>query len=456
MRRSRLAMRFSGCVLAAAGMTMGTVTSCSDDPRTLAFDESDASPTGHLDANVDTGSDAPDATSADAMSPELDSGKSDAGPLAVTCATPPCATALVTTLSEGFCALLGDQTVACWGQNSNAELGRGDDAGTDDGPTAARVVGLEGVSALAHTCAIDTNGAVWCWGTGPWLRSLDVATTTEPTPVKLEIPAATKLAVADTTACAVVADGVLCWGANVNGQVAIPEFGVDPNAPLEPRAVDLPNGAPIQQVAIGNAAFVLRNDGTMVSWGKAPPLARISSLSPDPYPEPIPLTGIFDIETAADNACALVEGIAYCWGSPIYTGFDTPLEPLPQRRMPAPVTTPEPVVQIATTASVEPDWLSGANALAQRACAAGVSGAVYCWGTNSSGQSGDGTTNCAYTPVMVTGLPSPVARLATTPRTTCALLTNGKVYCWGDGAHGQLGDGSLGSSSLVPKEVILP
>lgn len=452
MSRSRCAT----WVFLAACTATGTVTSCSDESRDLAFDEGDASPNAHLDANVDTGADASDATSADATKPERDAGKSDAGPLSVTCTTPPCATALVTTLGEGFCALLGDRTVACWGQNSNAELGRGDDGGTDDGPTAARVAALEGVVSLAHTCAVDTHGATWCWGTGPWLRSSDFATTTESTPVKLDIPAATMLAVADATACAVVADGVLCWGANVNGQVAVPEFGVDPSAPLAPRSVALEAGTSIEKIAIGNAAFVVRTDGTAVSWGKAPPLARISSLSPDPYPEAIPLTGIVDVEVAADNACALVEGIAYCWGSPLFTGFDTPAEPLPERRMPAPIPTPEPVVQIATTASVEPDWATGANALAQRACAAGVSGAVYCWGTNASGQSGDGTTNYAHAPVAVVGLPSPAARLATTPRTTCALLTNGKVYCWGDGAHGQLGDGTIGSSSLVPKEVILP
>ncbi len=57
---------------------------------------------------------------------------SDAGPASVTCAQSPCARALVTTVTVraaygGFCVLLGDGTVACWGQNRGGQLGRGAD-----------------------------------------------------------------------------------------------------------------------------------------------------------------------------------------------------------------------------------------------------------------------------------------------------------------------------------------
>lgn len=92
----------------------------------------------------------------------------------------------------------------------------------------------------------------------------------------------------------------------------------------------------------------------------------------------------------------------------------------------------------------------------QRACAVGVSGAVYCWGVNGSGQAGDGTLSYAHAPVEVVGLPEPAARVATTPKATCALLTSGAIRCWGDGFHGQLGRGRLGPPSVVPEEVLLP
>ena len=47
-------------------------------------------------------------------------------------------------------------------------------------------------------------------------------------------------------------------------------------------------------------------------------------------------------------------------------------------------------------------------------------------------------------------------QVKTMPDSTCALLTNGKVYCWGANFYGQLGNGQIRSRSLVPHEVTLP
>ncbi len=42
------------------------------------------------------------------------------------------------------------------------------------------------------------------------------------------------------------------------------------------------------------------------------------------------------------------------------------------------------------------------------------------------------------------------------PYSTCAILTNGKVYCWGANYYGQLGNGEIKVRSLVPQEMVLP
>ena len=53
-------------------------------------------------------------------------------------------------------------------------------------------------------------------------------------------------------------------------------------------------------------------------------------------------------------------------------------------------------------------------------------------------------------------LPGPAADVKTTATATCALLTSGKVYCWGSNYYGQLGNGRLKVPSVVPEEVVLP
>ncbi len=59
----------------------------------------------------------------------------------------------------------------------------------------------------------------------------------------------------------------------------------------------------------------------------------------------------------------------------------------------------------------------------------------------------DGTTTTRVTPVDVVGLHGPAAAIATGPYHTCAVLRNGGIDCWGSNATGQLGDGTKAGRS---------
>lgn len=80
-------------------------------------------------------------------------------------------------------------------------------------------------------------------------------------------------------------------------------------------------------------------------------------------------------------------------------------------------------------------------------CAVTTAGGAKCWGDNSSGQLGDGTTTTRLVPVDVSGLTSGVAQVSTGDNFACAVLTNGTIKCWGYNAYGQLGKGTGGNSS---------
>ena len=84
-------------------------------------------------------------------------------------------------------------------------------------------------------------------------------------------------------------------------------------------------------------------------------------------------------------------------------------------------------------------------------CALLTDGTVRCWGDNSHGALGDGTTTGRLTPIQVTGITNATQIIAGTDH-TCALLTDGTVRCWGDNWNGELGDGTT-TERLTPIQV---
>lgn len=77
---------------------------------------------------------------------------------------------------------------------------------------------------------------------------------------------------------------------------------------------------------------------------------------------------------------------------------------------------------------------------------------MYCWGSNRSGQLGNGATADGLVPVAVNGLAGGAATISAGDGHTCAMTAAGGVMCWGGNRHGQLGNGST-VDSLVPVAV---
>jgi len=100
-----------------------------------------------------------------------------------------------------------------------------------------------------------------------------------------------------------------------------------------------------------------------------------------------------------------------------------------------------------TVSGLEP----GARAIAtgvNHTCAITAEGAAVCWGRNNYGQLGIGSTDTKQTPTQVSGLTSGVRAITAGDYHSCAITSTGAVRCWGLGTSGELGNGASNSSNI--------
>ncbi len=196
-----------------------------------------------------------------------------------------------------------------------------------------------------------------------------------------------------------------------------------------------------QVVAGANHNCALRNDGSVVCWGRDQhgQLGKGRASGSDPWPHRVPLPAdaeIVQIDAGAEHSCAASgDGRAWCWGRN-GSGESSP-------------GTKEPVVG--------PTELLGAPSLERIhtgfrfTCATAEDGRFACWGFNASSQLFD---PFASTDFLVSGPHSDDALDGfVLGREHGCLWSSSELWCWGGNGDGQLGSGSVGGESAVPSLV---
>jgi alpha-tubulin suppressor-like RCC1 family protein len=336
--------------------------------------------------------------------------------------------------STHACAVMGDGTARCWGEDAFGQLGDGQPTSIESVPRL--VAGLVDVKAVAagasYTCALKADGTVACWGgnvacqigegcalagiAGDQGSALNVLSPTAVTGLTGPATAIQASALGGDDplgfTCALLSDGTIaCWGENLLG------LGSDPNSEaIAPTAVPGVAGAVAMAVG-GTFGCDLQSNGLVACWGLGPlgqPGTAASSYSATPVAVP-GLTGVKAIAAGWFHACALLDGgTVACWGdnSSGQLGDGT------QSSSPTPVTVSNlgHAVAIATTA--------------YSTCAVIVDGSLQCWGVDLEN----------LIPSAVPGV-SGSSTVSVAELSTCAVVTGGQIRCWGDDSAGQLGDG---------------
>ena len=239
------------------------------------------------------------------------------------------------------CAILGDQSVKCWGENSSGQLGLGHrrDIGDNELPSSIlslalgepiRQVGAGG----GFTCALTESGQVKCWGGNYYgqlgqSHQLDLGdsfdeTSSTFTAVKLGARA-TKISVGTSHACALLAEGrVRCWGHNNYGQLGyghINSIGDDEH-PFTAGNVSV--GQKVLDIAAADAhTCALLEDRSIKCWGHSDSFPGQSHIGDDELPSSI---GSLDLASEVQSlrvgwhsSCALMmDGGLKCWGDNYY------------------------------------------------------------------------------------------------------------------------------------------
>jgi alpha-tubulin suppressor-like RCC1 family protein len=300
---------------------------------------------------------------------------------------------------EFTCALTKDGIVSCWGQGTDGQLGSGVTTRSLIGP--ARVSGLTGVTDIScgrsFACAVATGGTISCWGDNRWGQLGDKTMNQSNVPVAVKgVTNATKVSAGFYHTCAVLnGGGLVCWGANDKGQCG---NGRTATQELDPQTV--PGIANVQEVALGSDFTCARSGNQTVTCFGKNDYGQIGNgtNSTDGVTAPTAVAGLSDpafMSAGQNHICVVrVSGKVSCWGDASAGQLGAGLDASDGGAVP-PQTRPNTVISLMTAARV--------GAGDTHSCAATSTGEVYCWGTNTYGQLGDGTEAAKFIPQLVKG-----------------------------------------------------
>lgn len=283
------------------------------------------------------------------------------------------------------CALLTNNSLKCWGQNSSGQLGIGNTT-NQSSPYLVTGTYTEVSLGTVHSCAIGTDNALRCWGEGDFYRLGTGATTDLSSPAIIDSGVSyVSIGAGDENTCAVTSSNALkCWGRN--------------------------------------NTYGLAGIGNFSTWAMTPQTVFSGYL-------------FYKVKLGLYHACA--EGPSHailCWGSNEQGQLGDNLLSLNKT----------PQLFSGTTLSnivMSKGYISPGNQI----CGIMTDSSLWCGGNNTYGTVGDGTNTDRSRALMI-DYPTSYSKVATAGDShSCGITSNGVLKCWGSNVYGQIGDGSITS-----------
>lgn len=324
-----------------------------------------------------------------------------------------------------------------WGANSSGQLGNGTTTGKIAPEKIGAATNWASVAAgNTHSIAIKTDGTIWAWGSNSYGELGDGTNTSQLSPK--QIGAASDWAVVSAGngySLAIKTDGTLwAWGRNTYGQLG-DGTTTSRNAPVQ-----VGSAADWASISAGYFhSLAVKKNGALWAWGYNA-FYHLGDNTNVAKHSPIQVGTDLNWASASAGGSHSVgvktDGTVWAWGRNTegQLGNGTTVH----GRVPA---------QVGTATN----WVS-AEAGGNYCVALKEDGTLWAWGQNSSGQAGDGTTTNRNVPVCIDLYATNWASASAGGYHTVATKTDGSLWAWGSNGSGELGDGTT-NSKLLPVRI---
>lgn len=318
--------------------------------------------------------------------------------------------------SNHLCSLDEDEEFFCWGDHRSGLIFP-DQPWVLSAPTRIALAAPRALSgSQRRSCAVDKEGRLACWGDLEDFLDIPAADreSYEPLVRVMEEERFDDVDVDDEHGCALTTQGqAYCWGRTSEGRL-----GVQVNPEVVTTPVKVSGEHVFSSLAVGRASSCGIADGEIYCWGSGQG-GDVGEGTADNSAIPQRVTAsnssrFVQIEMSGTSKCALSEeGALYCW-SRWFQSNDRTL-----------------------TRSSGP--FTKVRVLRQAYCALTTTGEIFCAGVNGHGLF---RTASFLSELTSLHLPFRTTDFVMTNSVMCALSTEGKTYCWGNDAFGEVGQGS--------------